>query len=93
MMDRDGSQKARFADLNHVSSIKPCGHFVILELDGPELPALVRVNRDGTHMQPAIGHLWSPICSADGQFVFFTPQHNNHQTSGESPLIRVNLRE
>lgn len=72
MMDSDGSQKARFADLNHVTSIKPCGHFVILELDGPELPALVRVNRDGTHMQQlATGHLWSPICSADGQFVFY----------------------
>jgi len=58
MMDGDGSQKARFADLNHVSLIKPRGHFVILGLDSPELPSLVRVNRDGTHMrQLATGHL------------------------------------
>ena len=72
MMDSDGSQKARFADLNHVSSIKSCGHFVILGQDSPPLPALVRVNRDGTHMQQlATGNLWSPICSADGQFVFY----------------------
>jgi Tol biopolymer transport system component len=72
MMDSDGSQSARFADVTNASSIIPCGHYVILELQGRDLPTLVRLNRDGTHIsEVATGHLSSPICSADGQFVFY----------------------
>ena len=72
MMDSDGSQSARFADLTDASSITPCGHFVILKLDRGDLPTLVRLNRDGTHVRElASGHLSSPICSTDGQFVLY----------------------
>ena len=72
MMDSDGSQRTRFAELDHATSIAPCGHFVTLELDGADLPTLVRVNRDGTHVtRLATGHLWSPVCSADGRSVFY----------------------
>ena len=36
------------------------------------MPALVRVNRDGSHVTKlTAGHLWAPACSADGQFVFY----------------------
>lgn len=80
MMDSDGSQSARFAEVNHASSITPCGHFVILELDG-DLPTLVRVNRDGTHVQElATGHLWSPVCSADGRSVFYVTTEQPQKT-------------
>lgn len=72
MMDSDGSQRTRFADLDHTTSIAPCGHFVTLELDGADLPTLARVNRDGSHVTKlATGHLWSPVCSADGRSVFY----------------------
>ena len=72
MMNSDGSQIARFADVTGASSITPCGHFVIIGLGGGNLPTLVRLNRDGTHVHELVsGHLSRPTCSADGQFVFY----------------------
>jgi eukaryotic-like serine/threonine-protein kinase len=72
MMHTDGSQRARFTDVRDVGWPTPCGHFVVLTAAEADTMALIRVDRDGTHPTAlARGNLWSPACSADGNFVFY----------------------
>jgi Tol biopolymer transport system component len=70
IMHTDGSQRARFTDVQGVAWPTPCGHFVIFTTSTDT--ALIRVDRDGTHpAEIARGNLWSPACSGDGNFVFY----------------------
>jgi DNA-binding winged helix-turn-helix (wHTH) protein/Tol biopolymer transport system component len=72
MMHTDGSQRARFTDVQDVGSPTSCGHFVIFTVSETATAALIRVDRDGTHpAEIARGNLWSPACSADGNFVYY----------------------
>jgi DNA-binding winged helix-turn-helix (wHTH) protein/Tol biopolymer transport system component len=72
MMHTDGSQRARFSDVRDASSPTPCGHSVVFTAVEADTVALIRVDRDGT--KPSVlarGNLWGPVCSGDGNFVFF----------------------
>ena len=72
MMHTDGSQRARFSDVRDASSPTPCGHSVIFTAVETDTVALIRVDRDGTNPRAlARGNLWGPVCSGDGNFVFF----------------------
>ncbi len=72
MMHTDGSQRSRFADFRRVNSPGSCGRYAILLSQERDTKALVRVDRDGTHPATLVrGNLWSPVCSADGNFVFY----------------------
>jgi Tol biopolymer transport system component len=72
MMHTDGSQRSRFADFRRVNSLGSCGRYAILLSQESDTKALVRVDRDGTHPATLVrGNLWSPVCSADGNFVFY----------------------
>lgn len=72
MMHTDGSQRARFTDVQGVAWPTPCGHFVIFTASKTDTVALIRVDRDGTHpAEIARGNLWSPACSAEGNFVYY----------------------
>jgi DNA-binding winged helix-turn-helix (wHTH) protein/WD40 repeat protein len=72
VMHTDGSQRARFTDVQDVAWPTPCGHFVIFTASNADTVALIRVDRDGTHpAEIARGNLWSPACSAEGNFVYY----------------------
>ena len=72
MMVADGSQRTQFAEMRGARWLTPCGKFVVLETSDSGLPALVRLDRDGTHFTKlTTGDLWAPACSADGRFVFY----------------------
>jgi len=72
MMHTDGSQRVRFAEFQKVTFPSACGRYVILLTKDRDTEELVRVDRDGTHPATlARGNLWSPACSADGNFVLY----------------------
>jgi eukaryotic-like serine/threonine-protein kinase len=72
IMHTDGSQRARFTDVQDVAWPTPCGHFVLFTASEADTVALIRVDRDGTHPTTlARGNLWSPACSPDGSFVLY----------------------
>ena len=72
MMHTDGSQRFRFAEVQDVSWPTVCGRFVILTVTEADTVALIRLDRDGTHPTAlARGNLWSPACSADGEFLLY----------------------
>jgi Tol biopolymer transport system component/DNA-binding winged helix-turn-helix (wHTH) protein len=72
MMHTDGSQRARFSDVRDASSPTSCGHSVVFTAVEADTVALIRVDRDGTKPSAlARGNLWGPVCSGDGNFVFF----------------------
>jgi eukaryotic-like serine/threonine-protein kinase len=68
----DGDQKRQFADIHNANWLTPCGKFVVFQTNDSGIPALTRVDRDGTHITKfAAGHLWAPACSADARSVFY----------------------
>ena len=69
MMLTDGSQRIRFTDLQPADGPITCGDSVILRSDAQEL---VRLDKDGSHPTVlARGKVYSPVCSADGAFIFY----------------------
>jgi DNA-binding winged helix-turn-helix (wHTH) protein/Tol biopolymer transport system component len=72
LMVADGTQWTKFADLDRVSGVIPCGQFVLFLIKGSNYTSLVRLDRDGTHLVSlARGNLYGPVCAADGASVFY----------------------
>jgi len=72
IMNSDGTQRSQFTDIQNVGWFTPCGRFVVFTSNQSETINLMRVNRDGTHSTKlASGNLWAPVCSPDGEFVFY----------------------
>ena len=72
IMNSDGSQRTQFTDTQNAGWLTSCGRFVVFTSNQTETVNLMRVDRDGTHSTNlASGNIWAPVCSPDGEFVFY----------------------
>jgi len=70
-MNSDGTQRTLLTNLNAISFPSQCGSQVIF-LSKEKEKSLTRVDADGLNPKElAVGDYWSPVCSPDGQFVYF----------------------
>jgi len=80
IMNADGSQRARFTDVQEAGWLTPCGRFVVFTSYEPGSVSLMRVDRDGTHSSKlASRNPWGPACSPDGKFVFYATVEQPHK--------------
>ena len=72
LINADGSQRTLFTNLRSISSASGCGSYVIFISWQQDTGSLTRVDADGLNPKKlALGNYWSPICSPDGQSVFY----------------------
>jgi serine/threonine protein kinase len=72
LINADGSQRTLFTNLRSISSAASCGSYVIFISWQQDTGSLTRVDADGLNPKKlALGNYWSPICSPDGQSVFY----------------------
>src|SRR5712692_4936827 len=80
IMNADGSQRARFTDVQNAAWVTPCGRYVIFASYEAGSVSLMRVDRDGTHATTlATGNFWGPACARDGGFVFYGRVEQPHK--------------
>jgi serine/threonine protein kinase/Tol biopolymer transport system component len=71
VMNNDGSQRSLLTNLRSISFPSQCGSHVIF-LSKDKEKTLTRVDADGLNPKElAVGDYWSPVCSPDGQFVYY----------------------
>jgi DNA-binding winged helix-turn-helix (wHTH) protein/Tol biopolymer transport system component len=71
-MNDDGTQRASFADLHNTSTPGICGRSVVFNSFQAGLAEMMRVDIDGRNATKLTsGHLFSPVCSPDGKFVYY----------------------
>jgi DNA-binding winged helix-turn-helix (wHTH) protein/Tol biopolymer transport system component len=72
VMNFDGSQLERFSEARNVLEVTPCGHSIVFHAQELGADSLIRVDRSGIQRATiATGSLWCPVCSPDGQSVFY----------------------
>src|SRR5258708_12816859 len=85
MMDTDGSQRTRFADVEPVFEPASCGRFVLFRIDHED-SAIVRFDLDGLNPTVLVhGEIDSPTCSPD-QTAIFSYSWNPPQKLWKVPL-------
>lgn len=72
LMNVDGSHSSPVGEVHNASNPAACGRFLLFSSSRPGNEGLMRANADGSNPTLlAHGMIWSPVCSADLQSVFY----------------------